>query len=161
MPHETKNIQYQRLPKTAWSDTLLRLESRAVEAAKRSYAPYSHFHVGAAVLLDDGTIVEGCNQENASFSPTICAERTALFAIGAHYPDRVVKMIAIVAETEGQRVEQISPCGVCRQVMMEVATRQGAPFAVALCGTEEAILIEDCRELLPFAFDGSDIPANE
>ncbi len=161
MPHEIKQIQYQRLPKTEWSKDLLRLESRALEATKRSYAPYSHFHVGAAVLLDDDTIVEGCNQENAAFSPTICAERTALFAIGAHYPDRVVKMIAIVAETDGQRVEHISPCGVCRQVMMEVATRQGEPFAVALCGSDEAVLIEDCRELLPFAFDGSDIPAND
>lgn len=152
-------IPYMRLPRSEWPEVYGRLEEAAVEATRRSYAPYSHFHVGAAALLEDGEIVLGCNQENASFSPTLCAERTALYAIGAHHPGAVVERMMIIAETEGKRVEAISPCGVCRQVMMETAKRQGKPFEVILCGLDEAIVISDCRLLLPFAFDGSDIPS--
>lgn len=159
MSRENLITPYTRLARSEWSDQYRRLEEIAVEATRRSYAPYSHFHVGAAALLDSGEIVMGCNQENASFTPTLCAERTALYAIGAHYPGAIVERLMIVAETEGKRVAAISPCGVCRQVMMEVAKRQGKPFEVILCGADEAIVISDCRELLPFAFDGSDIPS--
>lgn len=152
-------IPYTRLPRSEWPEIYERLEAVALEATRRSYAPYSHFHVGAAVQLESGELVLGCNQENASFSPTLCAERTALYAIGAQHPDAVVERLMIVAETEGKRVHPISPCGVCRQVMMETVRRQGKPFEVILCGTDEAIVISDCRLLLPFAFDGSDIPS--
>lgn len=90
-------IPYMRLPRSEWPEVYGRLEEAAVEATRRSYAPYSHFHVGAAAQLEDGEIVLGCNQENASFSPTLCAERTALYAIGAHHPGAVVERLMIVA----------------------------------------------------------------
>ena len=159
MSREECKVPYLRLPRSEWPDVYESLEREALEAMTRSYAPYSHFHVGAAVLLRSGEVVMGCNQENAAFSPTLCAERTALYAVGAQRPDAVVEKLLIVAETEGERVETISPCGVCRQVMGEVAKRQGRPFEVILCGSKDAIVISDCRLLLPFAFDGADIPA--
>ena len=88
------------------------LVEAAIEATKSSYAPYSHFNVGAAVRLDNGVVIPGCNQENAAFGVTICAERTALFAAGAQYPDAKVEAIAIAARNaDGLLDEPIPPCG--------------------------------------------------
>ena len=128
----------------------------AQEATQRSYAPYSHFHVGAAVRLDDGTLVTGSNQENAAFPSGLCAERTALFYAGAQYPDRTVEALAIAAaDANGLTAIPTPPCGACRQVMMETETRTGHPMRILLFGTQGVYVIEGVAQLLPLIFDGS------
>jgi cytidine deaminase len=126
-------------------------------ATERSYAPYSQFHVGAAALLADGTIVTGSNQENAAYPSGMCAERTTLFHAGASYPDSPVVALAIAAYTEGEFTKKpIAPCGACRQVMLEVENRHHQPIRTLLYGTEGIYLIEGgTRELLPLTFDAS------
>ncbi len=124
----------------------------AVSAAKRAYAPYSHFNVGAAVLLDDGTVIEGNNQENIAFPSGLCAERVALFSAGALYPEKPVIAIAIAAIKDGEIQPFIAPCGACRQVMVETEQRNGLAMRVLLCGMDETILIASANDLLPFSF---------
>ncbi|MDY3091150.1 MAG: cytidine deaminase [Porphyromonas sp.] len=132
------------------------LEAAASAIAEQAYAPYSNFRVGAAALLENGIIVTGSNQENAAYPSGLCAERTALFYAGAQYPDVPVVALAVVAYNKDGRVAQISPCGGCRQVLMETAIRF-RPFRLLLCGSKETIILEDCRQVLPFGFDGSDL----
>ena len=151
---QTFTIPYKTLLRSELPPEDRRLEELAVEAAQKAYAPYSHFHVGAAVLLANGEIVTGSNQENAAYPSGTCAERTALFWAGAQWPDVAVERLAIVAINSTGRVPFISPCGSCRQVIMETATRFH-PFPILLMGEEKTILLEDCRFLLPFGFDGS------
>ncbi|WP_299554927.1 cytidine deaminase [uncultured Porphyromonas sp.] len=150
----TLQVPYSTLTHDELSPLDLELEQRALEAAKKAYAPYSHFHVGAAVLLANGEIVTGSNQENAAYPSGTCAERTALFWASAQRPDVPIDKLLIVAINDGGRVPFISPCGSCRQVIMETATRFH-PFPILLCGGEQTICIDDCRLLLPFGFDGS------
>ena len=130
------------------------LLEQAKLATNNAYANYSKFYVGAALLLADGSVVIGANQENAAYPSGTCAERTALFWAGAQWPDVAVERLAIVAINSAGRVPFISPCGSCRQVIMETATRFH-PFPILLMGEEKTILLEDCRYLLPFGFDGS------
>lgn len=156
MSKETLSIPYISVPTTELTPEDAQLEHLAAEIAEQAYAPYSQFRVGAAALLENGVIVTGSNQENAAYPSGLCAERTALFYAGAQYPDVPVKTLAIVASNREGRVAMITPCGACRQVLMEVAQRFH-PFRVLLCGREETIIIEDNRLLLPFAFDGSDL----
>lgn len=158
MPHNYLQLPYQIIERADFSKTIRELESKALLAARTAYAPYSRFHVGVALLLDDGSIVTGSNQENAAYPSGLCAERTALFAAGSNYPERKVEALLLLAEAEGKRVDGISPCGACRQVMAESSTRAGKPYQVILCGSERAIVIENNLDLLPFTFDGSDLP---
>ena len=134
------------------------MEEAAVEAARNAYAPYSRFRVGAALLLSNGVVVVGSNQENAAYPSGLCAERTALFAAGAQYPNESVEILLLVAFSEEDRVESITPCGACRQVLMETSSRYQKPFKVIMVGKEQALVLHDNRGLLPFAFDGSDLP---
>ena len=120
-----------------------RLMEAAIKATGQSYAPYSKFHVGAAALLEDGTIVTGSNQENAAYPSGLCAERVALFHAGHQYPDMPVVALAIAAATNGRQVESISPCGACRQVL--------------LCGTKEVVVAESAESLLPLCFGAKDL----
>lgn len=123
-------------------DELSAEEQQLVEAAKkattRSYAPYSHFHVGAAALLANGEIISGTNQENAAYPSGICAERTTLFYANSQHPQQAVKALAIAARTsEGHWTEiPISPCGACRQVMTETENRYEKPMKVLLCSAQ-------------------------
>ncbi|MDH6304231.1 cytidine deaminase [Parabacteroides sp. PH5-13] len=130
----------------------------ALEATGRAYAPYSRFQVGAAVLLSDGKIVAGNNQENAAYPSGLCAERVALFSAGAQYPDLAVKAIAIAAVTEGSQVDMITPCGGCRQVLLEVEKRYQHPVNVLLYGKDTVYVADSASALLPLSFDGSDLP---
>ena len=130
------------------------LIDQAKEMTRNSYAPYSHFKVGAAVLLENGEIVCGSNQENAAYPSGLCAERTTLFYANSQYPDVAVTVIAIAARNEkGQFVDQpVSPCGACRQVMLESQWRGGVPMRILLYGktcTYELACVED---LLPLCF---------
>lgn len=126
----------------------------AIEATSRSYAPYSKFHVGAAVRLDNGVEIIGCNQENAAYPSGLCAERTALFAAGAQYPDVPVRMLAIAARgTNGElEDEPVPPCGSCRQVMIESETRANAPMRILLYGKKYVYVIDGIRKLMPLTF---------
>ncbi len=139
-------------------------QKSVVEAAKiatlGSYAPYSHFNVGAGVLLDNGEIVKGSNQENAAYPSGTCAERTALFYAGANFPQAKVKKIAIIASHNGDFTKKVcSPCGACRQVMLESQYRAGEPIEVLLCSKDEIYIFDSVDALLPLGFDYSDLNA--
>lgn len=128
-----------------------------VEAAKRategSYAPFSHFYVGAAVRLSDGSIFTGANQENAAFPSGLCAERTALFAANARHPELSVHALAIAARKAGGFLSQpISPCGACRQVISGVEDRYRQPVRILLYGTEGIYVADSIDALLPLRF---------
>lgn len=144
-------------------DELSAEEQQLVEVAKkattRSYAPYSHFHVGAAALLANGEIISGTNQENAAYPSGICAERTTLFYANSQHPQQAVKALAIAARTsEGHWTETpISPCGACRQVMTETENRFGKPMKVLLCSAQEVFVIESAKDLLPVSFGSEDL----
>lgn len=135
----------------------LPLVDAALKATEQTYAPYSKFHVGAAVLLADGTIVTGSNQENAAYPSGLCAERVALFHAGHQYPDIPVVALAIAAATDGKQVESISPCGACRQVLLETEQRYGRPVKVLLCGTSDVVVVQDAASLLPLSFGKKDL----
>ena len=124
-------------------------------AAERAYAPYSHFCVGAAALLKGGVVVTGSNQENVAYPSGLCAERTALFYAGSQYPDKAVEALAIAAYTEGAFTRNpITPCGSCRQVMLEMERRHQTPIRILLYGTESVCMVDGgVGELLPLSFD--------
>ncbi|MDR1525148.1 MAG: cytidine deaminase [Tannerella sp.] len=128
------------------------LRVAAVRAAKQAYAPYSHFNVGAAVLLSDGTIVEGNNQENVAYPSGLCAERVALFYAGASHPGIPVVSIAIVAVKDEEIQDTVSPCGACRQVLFETEQRYGHPVRILLCGRDDVIVLSSAKDLLPVSF---------
>ncbi len=126
----------------------------AQEGTNRSYSPYSHFHVGAALKLQNGVTFIGCNQENAAFPSGICAERSALFAAGAQYPDQPVVMLAIAARNEeGVFTEHpVSPCGPCRQVLIETETRFHHPVRILLYGQRCVYVVDGIKQLMPLSF---------
>ena len=125
----------------------------AKEATKQSYSPYSRFQVGAALRLADGTIVTGSNQENASYPLGLCAERTAIFHAQHMHPDQPITALAIAAFANGHFYpEPISPCGACRQVMLEVEDRYKRPMRVLLYGACGTHVVSSVKDLLPFQF---------
>lgn len=130
------------------------LVEQAIEATNRSYAPYSNFHVGAAILLKNGITIIGCNQENAAFPSGICAERSAIFAAGAQYSDQPVIMLAIAARNEKGELQEepVSPCGPCRQVIIETETRFKQPVRILLYGKKHIYVVDGIRQLMPLSF---------
>jgi cytidine deaminase, homotetrameric len=129
------------------------LVDKAKEAALRAYTPYSKFNVGAALLLENGEIVTGNNQENAAYPSGLCAERTTLFYANAQYPDQAVDTIAVAAYTNGRYLDQsITPCGACRQVILEAQNRFKHPIRIILYGEKEIYLIDKITDLLPLSF---------
>lgn len=134
------------------------LVSAARRATESSYSPYSHFRVGAALRLQDGEIILGSNQENASYPVGSCAERTALFWCGANRPEAVITAVAIAAQT-GRRFtdDPIPPCGMCRQALLEVEHRQGSPIRVLLYGSHGTHCIGSVRDLMPLSFDADNM----
>lgn len=135
------------------SDSDKQLIGTAKEATKRSYAPYSHFNVGAAVLFEDGTIVTGSNQENAAYPSGLCAERTALFHAGSQYPNKAITTLAIAASnSEGFTELPVTPCGACRQVLLETEMRYKRPIRVLMYGAAFTYEILGTKDLLPLSF---------
>lgn len=125
----------------------------AQEATKQSYAPYSEYKVGAAVLLDNGIIIKGSNQENAAYPSGTCAERTALFYANSQYPDVPVNTVAVAAHNKGDLTEDVCvPCGSCRQVFVEVQTRAKKPVRILMCGKDKVYEIESIDAILPLSF---------
>ncbi len=131
------------------------LVSAAKAATYRSYSPYSKFSVGAAVLLANGETLSGSNQENSSYPQGLCAERTTIFYANSRYPDTPILTLCIAArDTSGAFTKvPISPCGGCRQVMLETEHRFGTNMKVMLYGTDGIYIIESARDLLPVGFD--------
>ncbi len=146
------SFEYQRVPRKHLPSTYQALLSAARQAMTAAYAPYSQFPVGAAVELEDGTLVPGTNQENAAYPAGICAERVALFAARSAHPHTPILRVAVTAHRGGRG---IFPCGICRQVMWEYEARQAAPIEL-LCwdlDNDEIYVFREVRHLLPFAFD--------
>ncbi len=130
------------------------LLQKAIESTNNSYAPHSHFCVGAALQLENGVVLPGCNQENAAFPAGLCAERSAIFAAGAQYPDIAVLKLAIAArDTSGELTEEpVSPCGTCRQVIIETETRFGKPVRILLYGRRRIYVMDGIKNLMPLSF---------
>lgn len=127
---------------------------QAKEQVKKAYAPYSGFHVGAALQLENGEIFTGSNQENAAYPSGLCAERVAMFYANAQFPDVAVKTLAIAAFTNDSFLpDPVTPCGSCRQVLLETETRFDKDITVLLYGTEHVYLIENVKQLLPLCFE--------
>ncbi|OIO16536.1 MAG: cytidine deaminase [Ignavibacteria bacterium CG22_combo_CG10-13_8_21_14_all_37_15] len=124
------------------------LAEKAIEAKKKSLATYSNFHVGAALLTEDGNIYTGCNIESSSYSLTICAERTAIFKAVSE-GERKFRAIAIAADT----VDFCSPCGACRQIISDLCN----DIDIVLTNQNKEIKVLRTKELLPFAFEDSDL----
>ena len=125
----------------------------AKDATSNSYSPYSNFSVGAALRLEDGTIIKGANQENAAFSVTMCAERAAIFNAQSNRPQSAITEIAIAARNnDGFTHEPVSPCGSCRQALLEMEQRYGRDIRVYLCGKDCVYILESVKELMPLSF---------
>ena len=127
---------------------------QAKEALKTSYSPYSNFKVATAVRLNDGVVVSGSNQENLAYPSGLCAERVALFTIGATYPDAIIESMAITAHTDNFKIEQpITCCGACLQVMAEFERKQNKEIEVIFyCLDGKVLKVKGIRSLLPFVF---------
>lgn len=152
MKEKVVEIKYRECAVAELSPVEFRLRGEAMDAARRAYAPYSRFQVGAAVLLENGEIVSGSNQENAAYPSGLCAERVALFYAGSRYPGVPVVALAVAAFSGGEMREGITPCGSCCQVLVEAEQRGGRPVAIYLCGSERATVLPSVSALLPFAF---------
>lgn len=130
------------------------LINKAKEQVEKAYAPYSNFFVGAALELENGEIFAGSNQENAAYPSGLCAERVALFFANAQYPNVAVKSIAISAFTNGQFLKMpVTPCGSCRQVLLETEMRFENDISIWLYGTSEIYKIQNVKQLLPLCFE--------
>jgi cytidine deaminase len=129
------------------------LLEKAAEATRCSYAPYSHFHVGAAVLLENGETVCGSNQENAAYPSGLCAERVALFYAGSRFPDAAIRAIAVCSSVNGgANPDPVYPCGDCRQVLLECENRSGKPVKVIMGGAQKIQIVHSASDLLPLSF---------
>lgn len=149
------NFSFELLPN--WSllvGSEILLVEKAFEAMERAYAPYSKFKVGAALLLENGQIIQGNNQENIAYPSGLCAERVVLFYAGAQYPDITINTICIVAKGDLMPLSQLlSPCGACRQVMLESENRQKNPIRIILVNQDKRTMcIDSVQHLLPFGF---------
>jgi cytidine deaminase len=130
---------------------------KAREARDRAYAPYSEFKVGAAILMENGTIVTGNNQENAAYPSGMCAERVAAWSALSSYPGIKILKVFIAARSENKTIDRpVSPCGSCRQTLAEYEIKQDQPIEVYFTGDTGVIMKADSvRDLLPFMFDNT------
>lgn len=134
-----------------------RLAQAALEACKTSYAPFSGFNVGVALLLASGEIVCGSNQENVAFPSGLCAERTAMFYANSRYPDTPITMLAVTSAIKGvQNADPVYPCGNCRQALLQSEIRFGNNIRVIMAGSESVRIVDGVKMLLPLSFDDFD-----
>jgi cytidine deaminase len=141
------------------SDIEQELLATAETAAQKAYAPYSKFMVGAAVLLTDGTVASGNNQENRAYPVGLCAERVALFHASSQHPDTAVKMIAITAMSLRQSIDEpVTPCGACRQAIAEYEQKFKSPIRIIMSGEKgEIYACDSIKVLLPLMFDSKSL----
>ena len=148
--------EYQNIDELTENDRILITEARRITA--QAYAPYSGFHVGAAVLLGNGQIITGNNQENSAYPSGLCAERVALFYANANFPDSEVVTIAVSAAKNSVLVnEAVKPCGACRQALAETEVRFGKPIRIILDGQDSILLLTGMGSLLPLSFSKKDL----
>jgi cytidine deaminase len=135
------------------------LVHKAKEATAHSYAPYSKFQVGAALILDDGTVVTGANQENASYPLCMCAERVALYAAASQFPKQVIIKMAVIAHKRSHKeLTPATSCGACAQVMLEFESRQKKPIQVIMLAAKDKwIKCSNVSVLLPLGFDKTNL----
>ena len=147
-------IHYNSYKLDELSEIYKNLMDRSIEAQQNAYAPYSNFKVGAAILLEDGTVFTGNNQENSAFPSGLCAERVAIFACSAQHPNIKINVIAISANSEKIDINTVlAPCGSCRQSMYEYESKQNKPIRVLLKGVDnEVVEFLSVSDLLPFVF---------
>ncbi|MEN6454103.1 MAG: cytidine deaminase [Prolixibacteraceae bacterium] len=144
--------QYKDLNELPENDRLLILAAR--EIARSAYAPYSGFRVGAALRMSDGCIITGNNQENASSPVGCCAERTALYWANANFPEKPVLALAITAiDRAGNLAAHLSPCGTCRQALLETEIRFNQPIRVLLDSRNQIDALNNVKSLLPLSFN--------
>lgn len=135
------------------SEPIKKLINKAKDATKDAYAPYSRFRVGAAILLANGDIVTGNNQENAAYPSGLCAERVAMFYTNAHYPAIAIRAIAIAAYHDNDFTgEPCTPCGSCRQSLLELENKLNQPIRVIMYGNNKIYEAESVKDLLPLCF---------
>lgn len=139
------------------------LINKAIDACDSAYAPYSDFHVGAALLLDNGKIITGNNQENVAYPSALCAERVAIYYAGSQYPNTAIKTVAITCKSDSVHLtEPLSPCGACRQAMAEYETRHNSKIKVILVGdTNKIIVVDSVADLLPFMFKAEELKKSQ
>lgn len=133
------------------------LMNSAIEARNNAYSPYSKFDVGAAVLLDNGKVISGSNQENASYPSGLCAERTAIYYAGATYPKAKMLKMALTASSQNQQtLKPIPPCGACRQAIAEYEIKQDNPIEIYFMGVKgKVVKSKSLANLLPLVFESS------
>ena len=154
MTNRELNISFKEYAFDELSAEDRQLTDAAIAAMQNAYSPYSHFKVGAAVRLSDGSIVTGSNQENAAYPSGLCAERTAMFAASAQHPELAMRSLAVAGGYEGVlESKPASPCGACRQVMAQYQRKAGAPMSVLVVGAECVWKFDRVDDLLPFIFD--------
>ena len=151
---EVKYTEYQKSDTLPEADNQLIIKAR--ESAQNAYAPYSGFRVGAAVLLGNGAIITGNNQENAAYPSGLCAERVALFYAASQYPGVRVAAIAVSLYNPGSS-DIAKPCGACRQVIAEYEDLANNPIRIILDGNDRAIILNGIDQLLPFRFKKEDL----
>ena len=154
MMNKTLEIRYQEFSISELKAEDLHLIKLAESAARDAYAPYSHFKVGAVAVLENGEIFKGSNQENAAYPSGLCAERTTLFYANATFPQIPVKKLVITAidSTDNVVEDVITPCGACRQVILEVENRFGKPCEILLASNKKLLKFNSICDLLPFFF---------
>lgn len=162
MSEFTITIKGTSLKKDQLSESDAELLKRAEDAAEHAYAPYSQFHVGAALMLANGVIVIGTNQENVAYPSGLCAERVALFSASTNYPNEPITAMAVTARSEKLVHEDpLSPCGNCRQVIAEYQNKQKSPIRLIMGGQGDTVWIfEDSSVLLPFGFEADYLKGN-
>ena len=135
------------------TETEKKLIEAAKQATKNAYARYSNFKVGAALLLENGEVITGNNQENAAYPSGTCAERTAVFFANANYPDQTIIARAVAAHHNGGFTKDVvTPCGACRQVLLEAETRYKAPIKILMYSDDGIYVVNSIKSLLPLSF---------
>lgn len=131
------------------------LMKAAADARENAYAPYSHFKVGAALLLDNEKIITGNNQENAAYPSGLCAERVAVFHAASQYPEAKILKLALTAKSENQILRiPAPPCGACRQSIAEYEVKQEQPIVIYFMGEKgKVVQVDSIKALLPLIFD--------
>lgn len=154
MRESSMTINWTECPENELESSDKELVDAAKKATDGSYSPYSGFRVGAALRLEDGTVVTGSNQENAAYPSGLCAERCALFAASHLYPGKAVTALAIAARKESDyTASPVTPCGACRQVIAETEARSGKPIRFILYGSSHSMILPGgINSLLPFCF---------
>ena len=154
---ETKLSVFESLEELSQSDK--EYMNQAIEIRKKAYAPYSKFQVGAAIVLDNGMVLQGSNQENAAYPSGLCAERVVIFYAGANYPNnKIVKLFITATPSDRDSENPIPPCGSCRQSIAEYEIKQDLPIEIYFMGAKGAVFKSDSlKNLLPFMFDKSNL----